>query len=595
MTGLKLFFLSFIICLGNYSSLILAQSSQFKDVASDLQIPTEEQLFKDDPDPVVMSAQIAVRLKKIQRTIQLDYNDHVQKFISYNTNTKRQIHISKMLGRAQKFFPVFEPILAKYGVPDEMKYLAVVESALNPFAVSPKGATGLWQFMYSTGLRYDLSISKRVDERKDPYLACEAAAKYLKEMYNLYGSWQLAIASYNCGAGNVNRAIKKAGGSTNFWDIRPYLPSETRSYVPSYIAVVYAMKYAGQYGISPQVIDREETQRITLREKITVNDLEKLLDIPRQIIIDENPSLLTTLIPANFTLNLPKSKAIAFNQRQDSLYNQAEDITVSQKLVTPQVIKPSSAPKESPQVNFPDEASSKTTTASKSKKEKKSIPETTKPLVSEKNKITKKTGPSPPQKSSTLNPVKTIPNPKTIRQSINTPDFNKEDDDNYKVVIYTVKKGDNLGYIASWYHCKVKEIRKWNELNGNYIDVEDELIIYVHKNDYAKFVRMNYLSNRLKDILSNKIKTQEELDIINNKEAQMDSTGLVEKIKTVKIFSKNKDCFEIYKIRQGENLWTVAQKYDDVTVQNLLEWNGFKKTPLLHKGDEIKVRKIPCK
>ena len=184
--------------------------SQYKDSPTDVEIPTEEQLFKDDPDPVVLSAQIAVRLKKIQQTIPLDYNEHVQKYISYNTNEKRKTHVAKMLGRSKKFFPIFEPILAKYGIPDEMKYLAVVESALNPFAVSKMGATGPWQFMYSTALRYDLTISKRIDERRDPYAACEAAAKYLKEMYNLYGSWHLAIASYNCGAGNVNKAIKKA-------------------------------------------------------------------------------------------------------------------------------------------------------------------------------------------------------------------------------------------------------------------------------------------------------------------------------------------------------------------------------------------------
>ncbi|HPN18997.1 MAG TPA: transglycosylase SLT domain-containing protein, partial [Chitinophagales bacterium] len=149
--------------------------SQYKDSPTDVELPTEEQLFKDDPDPVVLSAQIAVRLKKIQQTIPLDYNEHVQKYISYNTNEKRKTHLAKMLGRSKKFFPIFEPILAKYGIPDEMKYLAVVESALNPFAVSKMGATGPWQFMYSTALRYDLTISKRIDERRDPYAACEAA------------------------------------------------------------------------------------------------------------------------------------------------------------------------------------------------------------------------------------------------------------------------------------------------------------------------------------------------------------------------------------------------------------------------------------
>ena len=178
---------------------------------------------------------------------------------------------------------------------------------------------------------------------------------------------------------------------------------------------------------------------------------------------------------------------------------------------------------------------------------------------------------------------------------INTPELSKEDNDNYRAVVYSVKKRDNLGYIASWFHCKVKEIRKWNELSGNFIDVEDELLIYVHNNDYKKFIRFNYLSNRLKDMLSSKIQTQEELDAIIVTKTAKDSSRLIDKINPVKIFSKNKDCFEVHKIRSGENLWSIAQKYDDVTVQDLMQWNGYKKTPVLHKGDEIKVRKIVCK
>lgn len=544
--------------------------SQYKDASDELVIPTEEQLFKDDPDPVVMSAQIAVRLKKIQQTIPLDYNEHVQKYITYNTDTKRKEHIAKMLGRSKKFFPIFEPILAKYGIPDEMKYLAVVESALNPFAVSRAGASGPWQFMYSTALRYELNISKRVDERRDPYAACEAAAKYLKEMYNFYGNWQLAIASYNCGAGNVNRAIKKAGGSTSFWDIRAYLPAETRAYVPSFIAIVYAMKYAGKYGISPLIVERENTQRVTVRQKITVNDLESLLSIPRQIIIDENPSLLTTFIPPDFTLNLPSSKIFSFNQLQDSLYQKALCELEDQKLIVPSIIRPTNSPKET----SGDEVSAEndntpTNTESKTKENWKEIP-----TINNEKK-------SPPKTTET--PVK--------KGSTNTL---KEDDNNYKTIAYKVKKGDNLGNIAGWFHCNVKEIRRWNDLSGNNINVNDELLIYVHKNDLKKFVRFNYLSKNIKDELSGKITTQEEKDADTKTKEQKAQTPLIDKINPVKILSK-KDCYQTHKIKEGETLWSIAQKYDEATVQDLMQWNGFKKTPVLHKGDLIKVRKIACK
>ncbi len=678
---LKVYLLIIAFALNSYANAQNSSTSQYKDASSELVIPTEEQLIKNDPDPVVMSAQIAVRLKKIQQTIPLDYNEHVQKFISYNT--KRKEHVSKVLGRSKKFFPIFEAIFAQNGIPEEMKYLAVVESALNPFAVSPKGASGLWQFMYSTGLRYNLNISKRVDERRDPYKGCEAAARYLKEMYNLYGNWLLAIASYNCGDGNVNKAIRKAGGSHNFWDIRQYLPAETRAYVPSFIAIVYAMKYAKQFGISPQIIDREITQRVTVRQKITVGDLENIIGIPRQIIIDENPSLLTTLVPADFTLNIPASKAVVFNQYQDSLYTNAQNVTIAQKLEVPKVIRPSSAPKESPVTENCDEpiasatdfsnkpivkknnekltitkqhenpevqddasifqkiknkftptktqsvekpvATKENKSEKKDKKKddfldvptvvvkkgtKKTTEEKTKPEINTKKidkneKVNKndKSNPKTQEKPQEKKPekqtekviIKAQQADTSSKKRIKVPEIIKEDDDNYRVAIYTVKNGDNLGYIANWFHVKVKDIRRWNELNGNFIDVEDELLIYVHNNDYKKFVRFDYLSNRLKDILSSRIQTQEEIEAIAFKEAQNDSIPIIDKINPVKIISKNKNCYETYKIKDGENLWTIAQKYDDVTVQDLMQWNGFSKTPLLHKGDEIKVRKIECK
>lgn len=589
-------YIFFVFCGFNFTS--KAQTSQYKDASNELVIPTEEQLFKDDPDPVVMSAQIAVRLKKIQQTIPLDYNEHVQKYISYNTDPKRKEHVSKMLGRAKKFFPIFEPILAKYGVPDEMKYLAVIESALNPFAVSRAGACGPWQFMYSTGLRYNLNISKRVDERRDPYAACDAAARYLKEMYDFFGSWQLAIASYNCGAGNVTRAIKKAGGSMNFWDISPYLPAETRAYVPIYIAMVYTMKYAHKYNIQPLLIDRETTARVTARQKLTVNDLEKALGIPRQIIIDENPSLLTTSIPPDFILNLPSSKIIAFNQLQDSLYVMAQNEIAEQKLNTPTVIKPENSPKEISSDNCNDATlCNEDVPAKPSAKEIKETNESPSFYQKVKNMLTPsaKKEETPAEKTNTAAKEKQKDSWKSIPViDVKKPTALKEDDNNYKTIAYTVKKKDNLGNIAAWFHCNVKEIKRWNDLTGNNIDIGDELLIYIHKNDYKKFVRFNYLSNDIKDELSGKITTQEEKEEEARIKEQKEQTPLLDKINPVKILSK-KNCYQTHTIKSGETLWTIAQKYDDVSVQDLMQWNGFKKNPVLHKGDEIKVRKIACK
>jgi len=634
--------LFFIIYINIYLSFAQNTPNQWQDKSSDLVVPTEEQLFKTDPDPAVMSAQINVRLKKIQKIIPLDYNAHVQKYIDFYTSKTQ--HVAKVLGRAEKFFPIFEPIFAQYGIPDEMKYLAVVESALNPFAKSPVGATGPWQFMYGTGLQYGLTINKRVDERKDPYKSCDAAARYLKYMYNVYGNWHLAIASYNCGPGNVNKAINKAGGSKSYWDIKPFLPKETQAYVPSFIAIVYAMKYAKNFGINALPLDREPTQRITIREKLTVTDLEKIINIPKSVIIEENPSLLTTLIPANFTLNIPKDRIQAFNYYQDSLYAFAEDVTSGEKLAAPVAVKPSvdNTKKQDNAGDYttipvvekqPKSKKKETDTKTKETKaqleakkkeeklkkeeEKKLKKEEEKKLLADKKKAAedaKKQKESSKQnisneeylkkkreelaqknaKAPSTTPKNNFSNNKTNNAKIELPEFIKEEDGNYKAIVYKVNHGDNLGFIAKWFHVSVSEIRRWNELNGNFIDIGQELIIYVHKVDYNRFVQFNNLSFRLKNILSENIQTQEEIQAQKNQNKEKKNKPFTQKLNPIQYF-KEDDCYELYKIKNGENLWTIAQKYDEVSVQNLMQWNDYKKTPVLKPGDEIKVRKIKCK
>ncbi|MCB9034770.1 MAG: transglycosylase SLT domain-containing protein [Chitinophagales bacterium] len=586
---------------------------QWKDNPNDLKIPTEEQLFKDDPDPAVLSAQVSVRLKKIQRTVPLDYNKHVQKYIDYYVT--RKTHVSKVLGRSTKFFPIFESILAQNGMPEEIKYLAVVESALNPYARSYVGATGLWQFMYGTALQYKLSINKRVDERKDPYKSCEAACAYLKKMYNIYGNWHLAIASYNCGPGNVNKAIAKAGGSKDFWKIKPYLPKETQGYVPSFIAIIYAMKYANKYGISPEYYDFEQTERITLKDKMSVYDLNKILNIPVDVIRDENPSLLTTIIPKGFTLNLPVDKWVAFNAYQDSLYTAADVAIVDEKLSTPVVVIPKSAVStSSSNVEPVSKPKSKTKKKEEALVKAEDIPVVTKTKnkkdkSSKKDKKEKETiaDNTQKEKTKTTTPVVAPPivsktKPNTSKQKTTTiqstpekvkikvPEIEKENDDNYQVIVYTVKSGDNLGFIAEWFHCKVKDIKRWNNINGTFIDVNQELIIYIHKNDYNSFAKFNYLSNRLKSIISAKMITTEEKEALQTSKEQNDSISVL----NPKKYIKAKTCYEYYAIKAGENLWLIAQKYDDVTVQDLKKWNNFTTTPTLKPGQKIKVRQIPC-
>ena len=200
--------------------------------------------------PSFSDEEYALRMSRIPTPIRLTYNQSVKNYIDLYSLRRREL-TSRIMGLSNLYFPMFEEVLDREGLPLEFKYLSVVESALNPLAVSPMGATGLWQFMFNTGKLYDLKVTSYLDDRKDPYKSTVAACKYFKDMYSIYGDWLLVIASYNCGPGNVNRAINRSGGKTNFWEIEKYLPSETRGYVPAFIAVCYLMNYSREHNLFP--------------------------------------------------------------------------------------------------------------------------------------------------------------------------------------------------------------------------------------------------------------------------------------------------------------------------------------------------------
>ncbi|MEO8794426.1 MAG: transglycosylase SLT domain-containing protein [Daejeonella sp.] len=191
------------------------------------------------------------RLDSLKTSVPMDYNEHVQNYIDLYVY-KRKEQIGSMLGLSKYYFPIFEKSLREVGVPDELKYIAIVESALNPNAVSKSGAVGPWQFMYTTAKGYGLVMDSYVDERKDPVQASYAAARYIRDAYDRLGDWLLAIAAYNCGTGAVSRAVQRAGGEANFWAVRSFLPRETQNYVPAFIATAYAMNYYAKHDITPR-------------------------------------------------------------------------------------------------------------------------------------------------------------------------------------------------------------------------------------------------------------------------------------------------------------------------------------------------------
>jgi membrane-bound lytic murein transglycosylase D len=235
----------------------------------------------------------------------------------------------KVLGMSELYFPMFEEYLAKYDIPLEMKYLAIVESALNPVAISRAGAGGLWQFMVGTGKMYGLDVTSYQDERFDPYKSTDAACRYLKSLYKTFGDWQLALAAYNSGPGNVNKAIRRSGGKRDFWAIKPFLPKETQGYVPAFIAVNYVMGYASEYNIYPSkpLITFYETDTIGVTKRIDFQALSKVIDMPVENIAFLNGTYKLKEVPANgqkHYLILPVNKVGLFMANEELVYAQSE-------------------------------------------------------------------------------------------------------------------------------------------------------------------------------------------------------------------------------------------------------------------------------
>lgn len=253
-----------------------------------------KELFPTNASNVVNNASVQGKLNAIQKDVQLDYNDFVQDYI--NVYSRHKEEMSQVLGLTRYYFPIYEKIFREAGIPEEIKYLSIVESKLNPFAVSRVGATGPWQFMAATGKIYGLGMDNYVDERRDPVRACYAAAAYLKDAYMEFGDWLLAIASYNCGKSNVERAVEKAG-ALDFWSVRQYLPAETRGYVPAYIAVAYVMNYAENHDIFARETEMPaETDTILVDKFITLNNVAKALGMDVGNISLLNPSYKKLII-----------------------------------------------------------------------------------------------------------------------------------------------------------------------------------------------------------------------------------------------------------------------------------------------------------
>lgn len=265
------------------------------------------------------------RLQSLQSAVSLSYNNTVKNFITMYT-VRRPKQVAVMLGLGNYYFPLFEEALAKYGMPMELKYLPIIESALNPGANSVASAVGLWQFMYSTGKMYKLEISTFVDERRDPVKATDAAVRYLRDLYNIYHDWHLVIAAYNCGPGNVNKAIKRSGNARDYWKIYYKLPRETRGYVPAFIAANYVMNFYQSHNIFPKSPDFPLiTDTLMVNDYLHFNQVAEVLGISVEQLRILNPQYLRDIIPASkakaYSLVLPQDEISAYLENEYSIHN----------------------------------------------------------------------------------------------------------------------------------------------------------------------------------------------------------------------------------------------------------------------------------
>ena len=459
-----------------------------------------------------------------QTTMPLTYNMHVKSFIELYAIRKRGL-TSRMLGLSYVYFPMFEQMLDKYNLPLELKYLAMVESALNPTAGSRAGAKGLWQFMYQTGKIYKLNVTSLVDDRFDPLKETEAACQYLRDMYDLYGDWFLVLASYNCGAGNVNKAIQRAGGVKNYWAIWPFLPKETRGYVPAFIAVCYVMNFSSMHNIYPTNpgLLMNGTDTVRVKNYLSFEQLNEKIGVPITDLQFFNPQYIKNVIPANanntYVLRLPNQYVSEFVNNEDSIYAYKTKSGIDQEKIAEEVKKVSDRT-----VHVVKKGESLGSIAKRYK--------TTTTNIKRWNGM-KKDMIHPGQRLTIYTsgaPMAVAGNPKPVMRS----DVQKK---------HTVAAGETLSSIAKKYKCTATDIKEWNNLKNTNIFVGQKLKVYPPAAD--------------------------------NDDTQ----------------SKVSGDYVTYKVKKGDTLWGIAQKFDGVTVEQIKKLNNLGEKGV-QTGQTLKIQKV---
>ncbi len=486
------------------------------DKSVDFELPTE--LLKE-----------RLRLMDEKSPFNIEYNVGLENIIkSFLKNRKRSYE--RLIGISKYYFPMFEEAMARYNVPLEIKYLAIVESALNPKAVSRMGATGLWQFMYETGKQYKLNVNSYVDERSDALKASDAAAQYMSNMYKIFGDWELVLASYNSGAGNVTKAIRRSGGHQNFWNIKKFLPKETAAYVPMFLATMYIFEYHKEHGIVPDktVVNHFATDTIAIKSKMSFKQISALLDMPEAQIEFLNPSYKMKVIPyvTNQThfLCLPKDKIAIFASNEDKMYAY---------------------------VNYQEKNRER--------------PFTAKPKV----KIVKDSI------AVNENIEEALVETKTIMKNVSKTKFHK------------VKSGDNLSDIADKYNVALSDLKKWNNLKSNKLQKGKSLTIITEER-----IAVVQKVKKPKTILEDKVVVSEE-NAVAVLDKSVSKKEIVKKGKVTKpeLTEEKAVAVNEHIVKQGENLTSIAKEHR-LYVADLKKWNNLKDGNI-KLGDKLKLSNAP--
>lgn len=490
--------------------------------------------YPADSVPIFSDSILQERINGLNREslVELTFNRHVKTYINVYTVKRREL-ASKVLGLAEVYFPLFEEQLDKYNMPLELKYLAIVESALNPIANSRAGAKGLWQFMYGTGKMYGLKVSSLVDDRFDPYQATDAACRHLKDLHDIYGDWSLALAAYNSGSGNVNKAIRRAGGVKSYWAVWPFLPRETRGYVPAFIAVMYLMNYSAEHNIYPihPGILFEEIDTITVKDVLSFDQISEFMGISEEELKFLNPAFKAGIIPSSserwYQLRLPRNYIATYIDNEQELYDYKTKKGIERDKLLAEI-------KKAKERNIHIVRSGENLG-----------------LIAQKYRCSVRNLKSwnnlrgntiyPGQKLVVYAPGYSGKKSGNVAKTNSKPvDISNRDKN-----VHVVKSGENLGLIAKKYKCSTSDLKKWNNLSGNTIHPNQKLVVYEPK---AKAV-------------------EEEKPDSNN---------------------SGKD-YVYHTVRKGDTLWDIAKLYDGVTVDQIRQLNNIKNSKRLKPGQKLKV------